>query len=331
LTAEEISVVQSSKDVCLQAQNQFKQPFKIQLLGSMCVGKSSITRIITESNHVNVSATYDEQPHVWTYHVHSKDKEKLKDVLPQTDDLTKIVYSTAPLLENTIVIDTPGFGAIKGLARDDELWSRIHEADLYLLVEEAKYMQKKDIDLVKEKLGENKFYIVILSQTDLILNVDLDTNEKKIVTILKEAEKRFVDVPYLPLSSELYRKNPELCPNFQLLIDFLIGHDGDSRDLWTLKIGNLLQIDLEQLGLCQRIIADVCQKIESDVSLLEECKNSLNIKLKELYEKGFNVITLKDCCATQSTEAHLAATEGTFNMFSTPMSAEDFAKMIASK
>jgi len=53
--------------------------------------------------------------------------------------------------------------------------------------------------------------------------------------------------------------------------------------------------------------------------------------MRTAYEKGFNVITLKDCCATQSTEAHMAATEGTFNMFSTPMSAEDFAKMIASE
>merc|ERR1719450_840115 len=50
--------------------------------------------------------------------------------------------------------------------------------------------------------------------------------------------------------------------------------------------------------------------------------------MRTAYEKGFNVITLKDCCATQSTEAHLAATEGTFGMFSTPMTADDFAKLI---
>ena len=50
--------------------------------------------------------------------------------------------------------------------------------------------------------------------------------------------------------------------------------------------------------------------------------------MRTAYEKGFNVITLKDCCATQSTEAHHAATEGTFGMFSTPMTADDFAKLI---
>merc|ERR1711998_607974 len=41
-------------------------------------------------------------------------------------------------------------------------------------------------------------------------------------------------------------------------------------------------------------------------------------------EKGFNVVTLTDCCATTSAEGHAAATAGTFGMFSVPMSAADF-------
>jgi len=41
-------------------------------------------------------------------------------------------------------------------------------------------------------------------------------------------------------------------------------------------------------------------------------------------EKGYNVITLTDCCATTSEEGHAAATGGTFGMFSTPMAAADF-------
>merc|ERR1711975_65782 len=47
-------------------------------------------------------------------------------------------------------------------------------------------------------------------------------------------------------------------------------------------------------------------------------------------EKGFNVITLTDCCATTSAEGHAAATTGTFGMFSTPMTASDFqAKLLS--
>merc|ERR1719378_511971 len=43
-------------------------------------------------------------------------------------------------------------------------------------------------------------------------------------------------------------------------------------------------------------------------------------------EKGFNVVTLTDCCATTSAEGHAAATTGTFGMFSTPMTAADFGE-----
>merc|ERR1719248_398023 len=42
-------------------------------------------------------------------------------------------------------------------------------------------------------------------------------------------------------------------------------------------------------------------------------------------EKGYNVVTLTDACATTSEDGQSAATGGTFGMFSTPMSAADFA------
>merc|ERR1712159_214207 len=46
-------------------------------------------------------------------------------------------------------------------------------------------------------------------------------------------------------------------------------------------------------------------------------------------EKGFNVLTLTDCCATTSEEGHAAATKGTFGMFSSPISAAEFAETLA--
>merc|ERR1719392_566454 len=46
-------------------------------------------------------------------------------------------------------------------------------------------------------------------------------------------------------------------------------------------------------------------------------------------EKGFNVVTLTDCCATVAQEGHDAATTGTFGMFSSPMSAADFATKLS--
>eukprot|EP00629_Pelagomonadales_sp_RCC1024_P008894 CAMPEP_0119260190 /NCGR_PEP_ID=MMETSP1329-20130426/700_1 /TAXON_ID=114041 /ORGANISM="Genus nov. species nov., Strain RCC1024" /LENGTH=219 /DNA_ID=CAMNT_0007259611 /DNA_START=51 /DNA_END=710 /DNA_ORIENTATION=- len=46
--------------------------------------------------------------------------------------------------------------------------------------------------------------------------------------------------------------------------------------------------------------------------------------MRTAYEKGFNVITLTDCCATTSADGQKGAAEGTFGMFSAPMSADDF-------
>ena len=49
-------------------------------------------------------------------------------------------------------------------------------------------------------------------------------------------------------------------------------------------------------------------------------------------EKGYNVVTITDGCATTSAEGHKAATEGTFGMFSSPMTAEEFlAKLPAAE
>merc|ERR1712187_894779 len=46
--------------------------------------------------------------------------------------------------------------------------------------------------------------------------------------------------------------------------------------------------------------------------------------MRTAFEKGFNVVTLADCTATTSKEAQQAAVEGTYGMFSTPMSAAEF-------
>merc|ERR1739848_176877 len=46
--------------------------------------------------------------------------------------------------------------------------------------------------------------------------------------------------------------------------------------------------------------------------------------MRSACEKGFNVVTLTDCTAATSKEGQAAAVQGTFGMFSTPMSSADF-------
>ena len=50
--------------------------------------------------------------------------------------------------------------------------------------------------------------------------------------------------------------------------------------------------------------------------------------MRTAFEKGFNVITLTDCMAATSVAGHKAATEGTFGMFSTPMTADEFSAQL---
>ena len=47
-------------------------------------------------------------------------------------------------------------------------------------------------------------------------------------------------------------------------------------------------------------------------------------------EKGFNVVTRSDCCATTSPEGQ-GVTGGSFGMFSTPMTCADFEKTLVSQ
>ena len=44
------------------------------------------------------------------------------------------------------------------------------------------------------------------------------------------------------------------------------------------------------------------------------------------YEKGYNVITLKDCTAAMSDEEQKLATEKNYPMFSRPMNHDEFLK-----
>jgi nicotinamidase-related amidase len=53
--------------------------------------------------------------------------------------------------------------------------------------------------------------------------------------------------------------------------------------------------------------------------------------MRTAFEKGFNVVTLTDCTATTSKEGQEAAVEGTYGMFSTPMSSADFVAKLGAR
>lgn len=51
--------------------------------------------------------------------------------------------------------------------------------------------------------------------------------------------------------------------------------------------------------------------------------------MRTAYEKGYHVITLTDCCAATSQEAHDAAIKHTFPMFSIPLAHGEFLEKLA--
>ncbi|GLC33281.1 hypothetical protein PLESTB_000351200 [Pleodorina starrii] len=51
--------------------------------------------------------------------------------------------------------------------------------------------------------------------------------------------------------------------------------------------------------------------------------------MRSAYELGYNVITLKDCCAATSQEQHDAAVNFTYPMFSKPTTAEEFLQQLS--
>lgn len=50
--------------------------------------------------------------------------------------------------------------------------------------------------------------------------------------------------------------------------------------------------------------------------------------MRTAYEKGYNVITLKDCTAATSAEGQTAAVDGTYNLFSQPMTKDEFVALL---
>ncbi len=51
--------------------------------------------------------------------------------------------------------------------------------------------------------------------------------------------------------------------------------------------------------------------------------------MRSAYERGFDVVTLKDCTATMSQEAQDMALTHNFGMFSRPMNHNEFLKLLA--
>lgn len=165
---------------------------------------------------------------------------------------------------------------------------------------------------------------VVMESTDML---------NKAVKVTEEARKRGATVIHAPIVfSDDYK---ELSPNsYGILANVKAGgcfkasgwggaicdamepHEGDvvvegKRGLCGFASTNLDFI-LRQRGV--RTVA-LC-------GFLTNC--CVESTMRAAYERGYEVVTLKDCCAATSQEQHDAAVNFTYPMFSKPMAADEF-------
>merc|ERR1711998_310250 len=98
--------------------------------------------------------------------------------------------------------------------------------------------------------------------------------------------------------------------------DAIPQEEGDLKVVGKKGLDAFPGTNLEEL-----LLANNCTTVALSGFLSNCCVEST---MRTACEKGFNVITLTDCSATTSSEGHKAATEGTWGMFSSPMSKDDF-------
>jgi ureidoacrylate peracid hydrolase len=157
----------------------------------------------------------------------------------------------------------------------------------------------------------------------------------KTEALVKQARERGCKIIWTPIN---FSKDMSDNPNKNLGI--LKGCNDDAlfiRDTWNSELCDELKpardsSDLEVVGKrgldafpgtnLEALLVEHGIKTVAIGGFLTNC--CVESTMRTAFEKGFNVITLKECTACTSAEGQKAAVDGTFGMFSTPMNNEDF-------
>jgi len=107
--------------------------------------------------------------------------------------------------------------------------------------------------------------------------------------------------------------NSELCKEIPLKPSDVMIKDKHGLDAFP---GTNLEDELQKRGIETLVIT----------GLLTNC--CCESTMRTAYEKGFNVVSLIDCMAASSMDAHKASIDGAFGMFSTRMTCQDFMETV---
>jgi len=137
------------------------------------------------------------------------------------------------------------------------------------------------------------------------------------ITFAKDGSDKGLGILAGCAKDELFTKdtwNADFC-------DTMKPEEGDIEVVGKKGLDAFLGTDLEA-----QLVANGIETIALAGFLTNCCVEST---MRTACEKGFNVVTLTDCTATNSKEGQTAATEGTFSMFSLPMSAASFMEKLS--
>ncbi|MBD0400003.1 MULTISPECIES: cysteine hydrolase [unclassified Flammeovirga] len=164
----------------------------------------------------------------------------------------------------------------------------------------------------------------VMHQTDMLSNTQ---------AVIKAARAKGAEIIYVPISfSSDYR---ELTQTPYGILKGVVDNNAFLKDEWGSQLIDFLSPQPEDIIIEGKKGLDTFCSTNLDFIL--RSKGIQNVVLagfltnccvestmRTAYEKGFNVITLTDCCAATSVEEHENAVKHDFPMFSQPLSAEEF-------
>jgi nicotinamidase-related amidase len=171
----------------------------------------------------------------------------------------------------------------------------------------------------------------VMNETNMLANTE---------ALVKQARKEGIQLIHIPISfADNYN---EITNTPYGILKGVVDNGAFKKDSWGVKIVDSLSpqkgdVVIEgKRGLCgfhstnlDFILRSKGLKNVAIGGFLTNC--CVESSMRTAYESGYNVITLKNCCAGLSKEEHHNAIEKDFPMFSQPMSSEEFMKTATGK
>ena len=170
----------------------------------------------------------------------------------------------------------------------------------------------------------------------------MDSNNmlQNTVDTVKAAREAGVNVIYIPIAfTEDYH---EVTPTPYGIMKGVVDNGAFKKNTWGTEIVDVLKPESADIIIEGK--RSFCGFASTNLDFILRGRNIKNVVLggfltnccvestmRNAYDKGYNVITLTDCCATLSQEEHDNALKNDFPMFSQPMTHSAFIDVLSSE